>query len=55
MIRSSFLSIEEEGKYSIDEMMVPYKGTKLKVGGSTLKINHVNGDLKLLLELGFQE
>lgn len=28
IIRSSFLSIEEEGKYSIDEMMIPYKGKR---------------------------
>ncbi|XP_061379975.1 piggyBac transposable element-derived protein 2-like [Danaus plexippus] len=27
-IRKNFLKIEEEGKYSIDEMMIPYKGRK---------------------------
>ncbi|XP_013194243.2 piggyBac transposable element-derived protein 2-like [Amyelois transitella] len=27
-IRKNCLSIEQEGKYSIDEMMVPYKGTR---------------------------
>ncbi|KAF9414080.1 hypothetical protein HW555_007909 [Spodoptera exigua] len=27
-IRQNFLKVEEEGKYSIDEMMIPYKGRK---------------------------
>lgn len=27
-IRQNFLQVEEEGKYSIDEMMIPYKGRK---------------------------
>ncbi|XP_063634975.1 piggyBac transposable element-derived protein 3-like [Cydia splendana] len=27
-IRLNFLKLEEEGEYSIDEMMIPYKGTK---------------------------
>lgn len=28
MVRRNCLKLKEEGRYSIDEMMVPYKGTR---------------------------
>lgn len=28
IVQANFLNIEEEGKYSIDEQMVPFKGKK---------------------------
>lgn len=51
-LRQNFLKIDEEGKYSIDEMMVPYKGTHAGSRRQYMKCKPTKWGIKIFVRSG---
>lgn len=51
-IRQNFLKVEEEGKYSTDEMMIPYKGRKAGKRKQYVKMKPIKWGFKNFVRAG---